>query len=170
MALKNLRETLQDSLLQLPIGGKTYTVPEASVETWLWLKVIYDRAPKPGQDQPEGDAEAEDLANTPETEMHKRVLGPVYDEMAADGVSMREVRIAGMTASIDTMYGREIAEDYFNAGGNWGNLQALTETQGETTDTPPTAAPSTRTRASRNGATAKTATATRGKTASNTGS
>ena len=169
MVLKNLRSTLQADLLQLPIGDHLYTIPPPTAEDWLWLQAIYfSPAVKAVVD---GDMPAaEDLKDQPtEVDLHRRALGATYDRMLADGVTIEELRIAGMTATIDAMHGRAIAEAYFEAGGN-PNPEALT-TQGDS-DTSTAADPSTPSPDSPSGATAPTKAppkARRGRSTSNTG-
>ena len=171
MVLKNLRVTMMDNRLKLPIGDKLYAVPEPSAETWLWLKAVYDATPKavaegeePADISP-GDAK---ILETPEIEMHKRALGRVYQEMIDDKVTFAELRVAGQTATVDVMYGRALAEAFFEAGGDWGKLLPPAG-DNEQTDTAAPADQPTPTPESSNGATAKTTPGRRGKTSSNTG-
>lgn len=171
MVLKNLRVTMSDNRLKLPIGDKLYAIPATSAETWLWLKTVWDVAPTPpveGEEPPEISDEDQALLATPEIDMHRRALGRVYQEMIDDGLTFEELRIAGQTAVVDAMYGRTLAEAFFEAGGDWGKLSAPAGAS-EPTATASPADPSTPQPESSSGATATTKTATRGKTSSSTG-
>ncbi|MDQ0894424.1 DUF7426 family protein [Agromyces ramosus] len=92
-----------DGPLEFPIGGKVYTAPEVSIPLGLRLNNIAT-----------GEAE-QDL---PAVELYKLLLGPVWDEMIADGVPLNAAMRAGMVAMNDFQYGREYAVATWEAGLN----------------------------------------------------
>lgn len=178
MVLKNLRAIVGDNRLKLPVGDKLYAIPALSALNWIWLKAVWEK------NTPDVPAEKSDDASTAEQpeqpsedpgpseeELFTRVLGRVYQELMDDGATFEEVRVVGMTAVIDAIHGRPLAEAYWETGGIPGNPPARTEDQIRADlDTATPAAPSTRRRASRSGATApKKAPARRGRTASTSG-
>jgi hypothetical protein len=91
--------------LQLPINGKTYTVPELDAAT-----VVRFQAARNGYPDPE-------LAKLNEEETWRLVMGDeLVEQMIVDGVGRRALRFAGQTALLDVMHGRDMAEAYWEAG------------------------------------------------------
>lgn len=132
MALKDFSTFLNE--LELPIMGKTYRIPAVSAELGVKLVLLNEQAAevlrimdanqeaaeaaeKAGKPAPEPepfpDYEIEENPSTPEA-----LLGDVYDEMVADGVPYRAIRLASETAQFDFLYGREAAEAFWNSEGD----------------------------------------------------
>lgn len=169
MVLKNLRVTMSDDRLKLPIGDKLYAIPKPTAGTWLWLKSVSDATSRRTDEDKEVEDGDDTLLDTPENEMHQRALGRVYQELLDDDVTYEELTIAGRTAVVDAMYGRALAEAFFEAGGDWGKLRSP-EGDNEQTDTEVPAVQSIPLPESPSGATAKTTPGRRGKASSSTGS
>lgn len=123
--------------IKLPIGGKEYTLPTVSAELGVRLTLIAERSSEVMRiaiknDEARQAAEANgEPAPEPEPipdfqidgvesvdDMNKELLGPLYDEMVADGVPFEALVLAGQTATHDFLYGREAAEAYWNSGGD----------------------------------------------------
>lgn len=91
--------------LELPINGKTYTVPELDAAT-----VVRFQAARNGSADPE-------LASLDEEQTWRLVMGDdVVEQMIVDNVSKRAIRFAGQAALLDVQYGRSFAEAYWDAG------------------------------------------------------
>lgn len=127
--------------IELPIEGrngtKTYTIPPVPAELGLELQLIAEKSSEIMRIAIEND-EARQAAETagepapeptplPDFELDhvdsreditRRLLGPIYDEMRADGVPYEALVQAGQTATHDFLYGREAAEAYWNTGGD----------------------------------------------------
>lgn len=116
MALRDLQSFLEDDGLEYPLPassfgdparysqGKTYKVPSPDAKTGLWLTATVDLIARVVQGA-DGDAEpsAEEVASlklddNEEASLYKRVLGPVYDEMIADGVKWTVLQKVGQDA------------------------------------------------------------------------
>jgi len=82
--------------LVFPINGKKYEVPPVGIETGLILSGAILGTDKTMSKQ------------SPE-ELWKLLLGPVWDEMIADGVPLHAATRVGMTALADFTYNREAA-------------------------------------------------------------
>lgn len=123
--------------IELPIGGKTYTLPSVSAELGVRLTLIAERsaeiltiaarndearakAAEAGEPEPEleplPDFEIEGIDKV--DDMNKALLGPLYDQMVADGVPFEALVMAGQVATHDFLYGRAAAEAYWNSGGD----------------------------------------------------
>jgi hypothetical protein len=96
-------EEFDEPPLEFPIGGKTYVLPEYSIPAGLKLSDIISGKDKDGE-QLAGEA------------LWRLLLGPLWDEMIADGVPLRAATRAGITALADYQYGREFAEATWEAG------------------------------------------------------
>lgn len=99
--------------LQVPIGGKLYTIPPIDITTGLLLR----RAMNPEDtDAIErligGDTEGDEL----DLAGYRRVLGSALDEMLADGVPWDAMDRAYLTAVTDHQRGRVIAEQVWEVG------------------------------------------------------
>lgn len=99
MALREYTEFAEP--LRFPINGKVYTAPEVTIELGIRLNGIAD-----------GTADQD----MPMLELYKLLLGPVWDEMIADGVALNAASRAGMTVMNDFLYGREYAETIWETG------------------------------------------------------
>lgn len=125
MAFRDLDEFFAD-FLELPIGGKTYRVPDVPAADGLWAQRIVEEIRKAKR---AGDADAGKLDDGDERLLYQRMLGPVFDEMMADGVGWSKVTHAGMTAFIWATNDREAAEKYWESGGDPEALGSAGSTQ-----------------------------------------
>lgn len=120
MAFKNLNEVF-DGRLALPgPNGKVYRVPEPDAELGLWCTAMYTAglASQLGQQMPDGSSLPPlQLDDDAEDAMYRRVLGPVHAELLADGYGLPTVRFFAQTAFFWIAAGPEIAEAFWNAGG-----------------------------------------------------
>jgi hypothetical protein len=89
--------------LAFPIGNKVYTLEPYDIPTGLRLTEVVSH-----QD-PEFD-------KLPTSELYKLLLGPLWDEMIADGVTLAAVSRCGLTALTDFQYGRKMAEGAWERG------------------------------------------------------
>ncbi|MEV4806761.1 hypothetical protein AB0K18_42775 [Nonomuraea sp. NPDC049421] len=109
---KDLDEFFDDGLA-LPVGGKTYRIPAPSAEVGLYCQRLAEAgvAAANGKDAPE--AELDDVR---ELDLYQKVLGPVYDELIADGVSWPKIKHVGITAFMWTAGNDEAAAAYWEKG------------------------------------------------------
>ncbi len=109
MAFKDLDEFFDDTL-RLPVGGKEYVVPPPSAETGLFCQRLMEA----GIDAVNGQSiDAAQLDDAGEKDMYKRVLGGVYDELMADGVSWPKIKHCGITAFLWIAGDKDTAEKYW---------------------------------------------------------
>jgi len=121
----------------LPIQGKDYTLPEVPAALGVKLTLLAERSAEilriaaeneaaktaalaEGKPAPEPtplpDWELDDIDQT--TDLTRALLGPLYDEMVADGVPYAALALAGQVATHDFLYGRDAAEALWNSGGD----------------------------------------------------
>lgn len=100
MELKEFSEFAEGPLV-FPYKGKKYTAPDIDIPTGLRLNGITNHG---------AESELESV------ELFQLVLGPVWDEMAADGVPLAFATRAGMTVIADFQYGRLYAEATWETG------------------------------------------------------
>jgi hypothetical protein len=116
VAFEDLGDWAELGGLKLPIGGKVYAVPPVSAELGPRLQVVVGA----GIDVARGNEVADDnqkiLDDLGELALYRDILGPVYDEMVADGVPWPALKHAAMTVMIDSATDRETAERF------WQNL------------------------------------------------
>lgn len=123
MTLRDLDDVLGEGTLDLPIGGKVYRVRDPDAETGiLCARLMLDTVRAVDADDP--DALPDDLANTDEPSFYRRVLGPVYEDMLADGVPYSRLKLAVQTAVLWIAHGRDAAETYWERGGSAGEAPA----------------------------------------------
>ena len=111
--------------LALPIKGKTYLVPEPNAEDGLLLQSIFS-AGLAIATAPSGEEPADAIANMARlgsgiddtTNLYRRCLGSVYDEMIADGLSLRIIRHAAQTALFWVAIGEAEALAYWERPAN----------------------------------------------------
>jgi hypothetical protein len=108
-------ETIAPEPLVFPINGKTYTLPPIGIEDGIRIA--------------EGvSGKNEEFQNLRADELWRLLLGPLWDQMIADGVPLRAATRAGVTALADYQYGRTMAEAAWASGANPEALQKyLTE-------------------------------------------
>lgn len=102
MPLKPYEEFAPEPLA-FPIGSKLYVLPPLDYRLGLRLQQILA-----GDDDSLNDAKGEDL--------FQLVLGPLWDEMKADGVPLEAMQRAGFVALADYQYGRAMAEKVWENG------------------------------------------------------
>lgn len=101
--LDNLFDFLDDDALRVPVKstsypeGKVYVIPSPDAETGLRLSALSDLMVKAenGGQLTERDKARLSMSDDDEREFQQQVLGPVFAEMVADGVS--HVRIQRVT-------------------------------------------------------------------------
>lgn len=96
--------------LRFPINGKVYELPPIGIEDGIVLAGIVSGKNKAAQKM-EG------------VELWKLLLGPLWDEMIADGVPLEAATRVGLTALADRQYGREMAEITWETGADPKALQ-----------------------------------------------
>jgi hypothetical protein len=89
--------------LEFPINGKRYVLPEQGIEAGITLAGIVSGKNKAA-------------ARMEGVELWKLLLGPLWDEMIADGVPLAAATRAGLTALADHQYGRDVAEITWETG------------------------------------------------------
>lgn len=140
MALKPWSEVCPEPLA-FPIGGKVYVVPELGKDDGIKLQYVLA-----GKDH---SLDGED----PEVGW-RLVMGPVWDEMAADGVSSLAMSRAAFAALADLTQGRAAAEKVWESGIDPEALaaaMAATQTNPQTRSSSTAAVTKTRSRASTSG-------------------
>ena len=140
--------------LTLPILGREYQIAPADVETGLRLTARFERLK--AKADASGDPEEEVADDIEETELFRMALGPVYDQLKADGVPLRMAKFVASTAVIWHVYGPRAAELFWATGGDPKASPSTSKTSStESGETPETraAARSTRKPASASGTT-----------------
>jgi hypothetical protein len=108
-------ESFAEEPLAFPIGTKTYTHTAVTIEAGIRLNAILTGT-------------ADDSATLTEIDLWKLTLGPLWDQMIADGVPLHAATRAGLTALTDFQYGRVVAEAAWVAGANPKALEAYMKT------------------------------------------
>ena len=118
MSFKDLADFF-DPTLPLLIGGKTYTVPSPSAATGLFVQQVMGVAAdvQAGNEVDDQSLQSLTLDDAEEKNLYKRLLGPVYDEFVADGLSWEHIKHAGITCIVWVMQDRDSAEAFWNTGG-----------------------------------------------------
>jgi hypothetical protein len=150
-------EDLFDDALELPVGGKTYRVPSPSAEDGLRVQTITTLAARLLSGGEAIDTEA--LDDDEERDLFQLSLGPVYDELLADGVSWSALRHVGLTAMFWITNGVETAQTYWKAAGDPSLLAPNREARRKAKKTGSAAASKTPRRGSTSGTSAPRATA-----------
>lgn len=158
-------DELFDDALELPIKGKTYKIPSPSAEDGLKVQQITTLAARMLSGGEADDAEV--LDDDEELDLLKLCLGPVYDELKADGVSWAWIKHVGLTAMFWITSDLETAEAYWNAAGNPEALAPNREARRAAKKNGSAAAKSTRSRGSTSGTSGRKATG-RGRKAAKT--
>lgn len=114
MTFKDLGDWAELSALKLPIGGKVYTIPPADAELGRSAQALVAVGGRIAQGGELDDHDRQVLGEAgDEIALYQRLLGPVYDEMSADGVPWRALKHAAMTALIDNAVDRDNAERFW---------------------------------------------------------
>nr|WP_282795204.1 hypothetical protein [Streptomyces sp. CC224B] len=116
MATFEALDELFDDSLTLPIKGKTYRIPSPSGEDGLRVQRITTTAARLIAG---GEAlDAEQLDDAEERDLLEMCLGPVYEQLLADGVDWAWIRHAGLTAMFWIIADVEQAQAYWRAAGD----------------------------------------------------
>lgn len=150
-----------DDTLTLPAGGKEYTIPAPDAELGLWCQRLMSAAwsiQTGGQpeDIPPLPALPDEEDQTPITatakaevpadqRLYRRVLGPVWDQLKADAVSWPKIQLIAQTAVFWIGSGLEMAEQFWNSGGD---PEALAPSRRQRRSTATAGANTTRSRSS----------------------
>lgn len=115
MTFRDLDQFFNDTL-QLPIGGKVYTVPPVSAKTGLALQRMLGLGVSAANGETVDPAEMAkiNLDDDGERDLYATCLGTAYDEMLEDGVPWPRLRHAGITAFMWAAGNRELAEEIWN--------------------------------------------------------
>lgn len=147
-----------DARLRLPgRDGKAYAIPEPDRELGLWCTALCSAglALNLGQELTDK-MPALQLDDEDELALYRRILGPVWDELEADGLGFPTQKHYALTAFFWIGMGEDAAMTYWNSGGKASapSRAARRHPQQATASTPSTAAASTtRARASTSGTT-----------------
>ncbi|WP_433426353.1 DUF7426 family protein (plasmid) [Microtetraspora malaysiensis] len=119
--IRDLDEFFDDTF-KLPVGGKTYVIPAPDAETGLLCQRLMHAGLDANAGREVNSDGINDLASAvldddQERDLYQRILGPVYDELFADGVSWPRIQHVGMTALVWVAAGREPAIKYWESGG-----------------------------------------------------
>jgi len=159
--LKQLGSFL-DPILAVPYRGKTYEIPAVDAETGLRLQKLVAAGVRTALDGEIDPATIELVNDADEKGFYETLLGPVYDELIADGASSPAVKFIGQTALMWHAQDFEMAETFWRAEGK---APAPNREQRRTaTRTSTAAATTTKKPASRTGTTTRKATANRAAT------
>lgn len=131
MAFRDLRDIIGP--LELPVGGKTYTLPVVSAADGARIRLATEKANA-------GDKE-ESISTV---ELERIVLGDVLNTMREDGLAPEEIDRVFYTGLADVQRGRQTAELIWEHGVDPKALQAAT--------TPPNRAARRKTAKTRTGA------------------
>ncbi|MEU1883432.1 hypothetical protein ABZ470_39515 [Streptosporangium sp. NPDC020072] len=109
---KDLDDFFDDSL-PLPVGGKTYRIPPPSAEVGLYCQRLAEAgvAAASGKDVSEAN-----LDDANELELYGKVLGPVYDQLVADGVSWPRIKHVAVTAFLWIVGNDDAAAAFWEQG------------------------------------------------------
>lgn len=119
MTFKPLHDVF-DGRLPLPgKDGKIYYIPEPDEELGLWCTALLAAgvAVNLGQEITES-MPALQLDDADEHALYRRILGPVWEELGADGYGFATRRHFAQTAFFWIGIGEEAAKQHWNAGGD----------------------------------------------------
>lgn len=102
MALQDADEIIEGGL-SIPIGRKVYHVAEPTAREGIRLQLLFHNPNT-------------NLTDVDELREIKRLVGPVWDQMNADGVGWSKMMHAGRTALFKYGLGDENAETFWNGG------------------------------------------------------
>lgn len=121
MTFKSIDEVF-DGTLKLPgRGGKIYSIPEGDAEIGLWCTSLVSTAQQlqQGVELDPDTVPQMRFEGAQETAIQRRILGEeLYAEMVADGLGKPTLDFIVSTVVIWHALGRDIAEHYWNAGGD----------------------------------------------------
>lgn len=95
--------------LELPVAGRTYTVPQPPAKVGLALQASWTvtHARRAGKTPPPFAVDRMARYDNGESEMEQDALGPVWDELIAADVTVRDLRRAGLAAYVWICTGSE---------------------------------------------------------------
>jgi hypothetical protein len=164
MAFQDFRD-FTDAGLALPVNGKTYTIPPIDAATGLFCQSLLATSARLIAGQPVGDDDTELLDDAGERDLYRRLLGAAYEEMVADGVPWRALKLAAGVVFWDAAADRKTAERYWASGGRPEAAAPSRAERRATTRGTPAGAATTTPRASGSGTTRSTHRKPAGKTA-----
>lgn len=156
--LKQLGSFL-DPVLAVTFRGKTYQIPAVNAETGLRLQKLVSAGVRTALDDKLDPATIELVSDAEELGFYETVLGPVYDELLADGASFPALKFIGQTALLWHAQDYAMAAEFWSAEGKAptpNRAQRRTATRTSTG-----AAATTKPRDSRSGTTTPKATGSR---------
>ncbi|WP_320069601.1 hypothetical protein [Micromonospora sp. RTGN7] len=111
--------------LELTVRGRKYVVPLASAELGLWCRRLAQITGDVHTASTDADMQAAveriealpELPGGPDVSLPERVLGPVYQQMAGDGVEDPYIQFSGQAAYIWIIGGEDAAERFWTSGG-----------------------------------------------------
>jgi hypothetical protein len=141
----DLSDVLGGSLLELPVAGRTFTVPSPPALVGLRLQRVFAAANTPAKQRTKAQR---DLLARDEEEFIRDALGPVFDEMVDAGVTLALLKHAAYAAYFAVVSGPETARRYWESP--LGEAATSTEPDPEPSTTTPeettaTGSPSTTT-------------------------
>lgn len=113
----DLDSFLDDDTFALPVGGKIYSIPDVDGETGLRLARQLDTAVAAAKgNKRKALAALDDAPDDEQRDLFQVCLGPVLDELIADGVKWNKIRHIGITAYIYHASGIKAAQKYWVEG------------------------------------------------------
>lgn len=151
--------TFLEPILAVPFRGKTYKVPAVDAQTGLRLQKLISSGIRDALENKVNPETIELVSDAEEKGFYETILGPVYDELLADGASFAALKFIGQTALLWHAQDFTMAEDFWRAEGK---VPAPNRAARRTaTRTSTGVASTTRKRASVNGTTTPKATRSR---------
>lgn len=118
MAFEDLDQVFDDTL-SLPIAGKTYVFPGADAELGLWCQRLCSAGMTiSAGEKPVGPLPQLTFDDEEEDALYVRLCGDAWGDMLTDSVSWEKMKMVAQTVLIWIGSGRELAEAYWNSGGN----------------------------------------------------
>lgn len=136
--LDDFYDFLEDDTLEIPNvksrahpEGKTYSIPSPDAETGMRLSALAEIAVKVNKsiDVHERDVKRLHLDDNEEREFAQQVLGPVYEELIADGVSWIRLQRITQYAYVHFAFSPEAAREAAERGVFAGKAQARTRAE-----------------------------------------
>lgn len=105
-----------DPTLRLPIRGKEYVIASPDARTGLWCQRLLVTATSAvaGVEVTAADLAGLELDDDQEQDLYLRLLGPVFEQMQADGLPWEMIKHAGQTVFMWVAGGREAAEEVWS--------------------------------------------------------
>ncbi|MDQ1053171.1 hypothetical protein QE394_001099 [Arthrobacter sp. SORGH_AS 212] len=109
--------TFLDPILGVPFRGKTYKVPPVDAETGLKLQRLISAGVQAAVEKKLDPETIELVSDAEEKGFYQTVLGPVYDELLADGATFHALKFIGQTALMWHAQDFDTAEEFWMAEG-----------------------------------------------------